>query len=121
MPSPTRFHAEQFTATQFYTAEQKAKFANQFARFVERDFPRSAFTKSFYNILNGTFGHIAHYDIHGFWNEFFTTPEDKRRFIEQSLRCGGVGNPAYCFSDVELELREWLLVEGTAARFGLTA
>jgi hypothetical protein len=95
------FTADDFSPTKFETAEIKAKFANHFLLFVSRDFPKTMFTSAFYRTLHSTFGHIAHYDQAGFWAEFFTTTEDKIRFLDETLRYPCWGDPTFTFSDVE--------------------
>lgn len=97
-----------FTATQFDTAKDKEWFFEQFKKFVMNGFEQKYFTKKFYARLSMTFGHIAHYDQGGFWEEFFTTTADKIRFLEQTLEYPCYGNPAFTYSDVEKELIAWL-------------
>ena len=118
------FTPKQFTPTQYSTAEDKARFANQFVRFVKADFPQSLFPRWFYTRLSSTFGHIAHYDQAGFYCTFFTTNEGKLDFLritagEAGLYTdGGVGgmgicgDPAFTYSDVERVLRAWVIREG---------
>lgn len=108
----TAFSASQFVATKWDTAEDKARFANQFLNFVESDFAASKFPKWFYKRLSMTFGHIAHYDQSGFWSEFFRSPEGKVRFIEQTLRHPCWGDPTFTYSDVEKELKSVLAMSG---------
>jgi hypothetical protein len=103
------FTADQFTPTKFDTAEDKAKFANQFVKFVSSGFKQSNFTKAFYRRLSMTFGHIAHYNQYGFWDTFFTNVNDKVAFIEQSLNHPCYGDPAWTYSDVERALQTWLV------------
>ena len=55
------FEPHQFIATQWNSAEDKAKFANALMTFIANEFPRRSFTKSLYQRLSNTFGHIAHY------------------------------------------------------------
>lgn len=100
----TVFKAESFTPTKFDTAEDKAKFANHFVRFVESDFNQNLFQKWFYKRLSMTFGHIAHYDQHGFWAEFFTNDTDKLRFMDQTMAFPCYGQPEYTYCDVERAL-----------------
>ena len=76
------FNASQFTATQHSTAEDKAKFANQFVKFVQSDFRSKEFPIWFYQRLSMTFGHIAHYDRGGFFHTFFDDQEGKLEFID---------------------------------------
>ena len=53
------FEPDHFTATQWSTAEDKAKFANALMKFIAQEFPRPAFSKALYQRLSNTFGHIA--------------------------------------------------------------
>lgn len=50
-----------FVRTKFSTAADKADFGNAFLRFIESEWKKTLFTKTFYNHLSNTFGHIAHY------------------------------------------------------------
>jgi hypothetical protein len=104
----SKFTANQFTPTEWSTAEDKARFANHFLKFLDRGFPRTLFQKWFYNQLRNTFGHIAHFDIHGFWSEFFETTEGKVRFLKITVNppLGFCGDPAYTYSDVERAISE---------------
>lgn len=115
MPNPHLFTEQQFTATKHSSAADKAAFANQFIRFIEKGYARSAFTKPFYQRLSMTFGHIAHYNREGFYATFFTTEADKLTFIMQTLQHPCYGDPAYTYSDVEQviqqEVRRRLLYE----------
>ena len=56
------FEPDHFTATQWSTAEDKAKFANALMKFIAHEFPRQSFSKTLYQRLSNTFGHIAHYN-----------------------------------------------------------
>ena len=55
------FTAAEFTPTQWDSAEDKAKFPNALMKFIAHEFPRQSFTKSLYQRLSNTFGHIAHH------------------------------------------------------------
>ena len=81
-----------YVATEWATVADKEKFEKQFKRFVLSDFKRSLFTKAFYNRLSNCFGHIAHYDINGFYDTFFTCLTDKIRFLEITRQ----GNAGFC-------------------------
>jgi hypothetical protein len=105
----TAFSANQFTPTQWDTAEDKAKFANHFLNFVESGFAESKFPKWFYKRLSMTFGHIAHFDQSGFFAEFFTTTRGRVDFIRQTLQYPGYGDPGYTYCDVEKVLQVALL------------
>ena len=99
---------ERFTPTEWATADDKVWFFQHFQKFVKSGFRRSLFTKRFYNRLSLTFGHIAHYNQGGFWEEYFTTDEDKARFIRDTMGWPCYGDPAFTYSDVERALIEWL-------------
>ena len=105
----TLFKAEQFTPTKWDTAEQKAKFANHFVRFVESGFKATLFSDWFYRRLSMTFGHIAYYDRGGFYEHFFTSHEGRTNFACITLEGGGYGDPRFTYSDVEKALKQWVI------------
>jgi hypothetical protein len=55
------FDSSQFDPTEWNSASDKAAFGNTLLHFIESDWKRSLFTKSFYQRLSNCFGHIAHY------------------------------------------------------------
>jgi hypothetical protein len=59
------FHPSEFVPTKFSSAQDKADFGNAFLHFIESEWARTAFSKSFYNRLSMCFSHIAHYDRRG--------------------------------------------------------
>lgn len=65
------------------TPERKARFVNSLLRFIDAGYPRERFSRSLYGGLSthGYFGFIAHYNIHGFYEEKFSTPDRQRRFL----------------------------------------
>jgi len=99
------FTAGQFTPTQFASAADKAAFANKLVRFLARDCPEAAFTKGFYRALSNSFGHIAHYNLAGFYGEFFRTTADKIAFVRQTIEYPAYGVPEFTFCDVERAVR----------------
>lgn len=113
------FAASQFTPTQWNTAADKAKFANQFVRFVESGFKPTLFPKWFYQRLSMTFGHIAHYNQGGFFAEFFEDDQGKLRFLDQTVNASfaGVGDPAFTYSDVERVLKTWVIEQDLIAKY----
>jgi hypothetical protein len=104
----TDFTANRFTPTKWQSADDKARFAKQFIRFVQSDFSMEQFPKTFYVRLSLTFGHIAHYNQHGFFDTFFTTTEGKVRFLRLTLAHPCWGDPAFTYSDVERASQGWL-------------
>lgn len=101
-----------FIPTKWDSADDKRWFFRQFQRFVSSGFARKYFTQRFYNRLSNTFGHIAHYDINGFWAAHFTCTHDHLAFLQQTAQWPCWGDPTYTYSDVEAALREWVLREG---------
>jgi hypothetical protein len=106
---PKVFSANQFVSGSS-TAEEKARFANQFVDFVLSGFSPSRFTNKFYQRLSACFGHIAHYDRSGFYVFFFENSETMRGFINKTRNHNPVGDPHFCFSDVERKIQNWLNV-----------
>jgi hypothetical protein len=115
------FTADQFTPTQWNTAQQKADFANAFVRFLENGFRLEDFPRPFYSRLSQTFGHVAHFDQATFHRTFFTTAVDKVRFLRQCIEHQPVGDPAFTFSDVERLLRDWIVESRAMDRVTKTA
>ena len=110
----TVFTADRFTATQYSTAEEKARFCAAFVRFVLRGFARKLFKPEFYRRLSNIFGHIANYDETGFWEVWFSTPAKQRQFVRRIHEWVPVGDPHFCWSDVERELKSWAATEAEA-------
>ncbi len=118
--SKTKFPADRFVATQHSTAEEKARFCATFARFVLGGFPRSMFKSAFYRRLSCIFGHIANCDADGFWEVWFADPVKQRQFVRRVHEHVPVGDPHYCWSDVERELKSWAAIEAEAVEAALT-
>jgi hypothetical protein len=108
------FKASQFIPTQWDTATTKAKFANQFMKFVKGGFQEKDFPKWFYSRLSNTFGHIAHYDQYGFYEHFFSGEEGKLAFLRHTQDWGCYGQPEFTYCDVEREIQKWLFSSGEA-------
>jgi hypothetical protein len=102
------FTAGNFTPTKWDKAEKKVWFARQFIRFVNADFHERHFTQPFYQRLSLCFGHIAHFNRHGFFQTFFVSTEGKVRFLRQTLQYPCWGDPAFTYSDVERPLQACL-------------
>lgn len=99
------FGSEQFTATHWSSAGEKAQFGNQLLRFIDEGFHKSLFTKTLYNRLSQCFQHIAHHDLQGFYGTWFAAPGDQARFLDHLLRSPCFGDPTYTYSDVERHLQ----------------
>jgi hypothetical protein len=105
---PKPFTAGMFTPTEHSTAEDKARFANHYVRFVLSGFNRNLFYSWFYRRLSMTFGHIAHYNAHGFWDTWFGDPFLHKQFIAYHMDAKVYGDPKYTYSDVERAIQKWL-------------
>ena len=103
MKKPT-FSANQFTSTQWATAQQKAQWATDMAAWVMRSFPQMGFTTGLYERLRNTFGHSAHFHRAGFYDVWFADIHRQLRWLEHAARGGAygpVGDPKFTWSDVE--------------------
>ena len=114
------FATDRFAATQHSTAEEKARFCDNFAKFILGGFSRSQFKSAFYRRLSNIFGHIAHFDATGFWEVWFATPAKQRKFILRIHEWVPVGDPHFCWSDVERELKSWAAANAEAIDAALT-
>jgi hypothetical protein len=117
---PKLFHADQFSTTQWATAEQKAQWENALASWVSRGFPQNGFTKSLYERLRNTFGHIAHYNRAGFYGVWFADIHRQLkwlRYVAKGGAYGPIGDAAYTWSDVEAAFSAWVLQSGLMARY----
>jgi hypothetical protein len=113
----SKFTPAQFTATEFSTGEDKAKFCNQFVRFVESDFSFTLFPKWFYSRLSMTFGHIAHYNQHGFFNTWCERTYDKYSFLARIANHKPCGDPRYTYSDAERFIAEYVQDSGLVEKY----
>jgi hypothetical protein len=107
--------------TKFSTAQDKAEFGNAFLHFIESEWARTAFSKSFYNRLSMCFSHIAHYDAAGFYETWFTSDTDRLRFLRHTLGWPCWGDPEYTFCDVERAIQHEIRKRNYLARYELRA
>ena len=104
------FTAQEFTATNFATAQEKAKWANQFTKFILGGLQRSSFKKEIYRQLQHMFGHCAEYDINGFYFTWFEDTCKCLHWVETIATSWlvGIGQPQFTWSDVEIKLVNWI-------------
>lgn len=102
------FNAEQFTPTQYATAEEKARWANTMVSWIERGFPASGWTKTLYHRLSNMYMHIAHYNQSGFYSVWFIDDDAKARWLEYIQESRIYGETNYTWSDVEYALQAWI-------------
>lgn len=122
--TPQVFNADQFfdyadagkyearVPSDTYRATGKAKFANALEAFILAGFPRQKFTKSLYRSLTNCFGHIAHYDIDGFYATWFSTAFDREQFLRNIIQSSPCGSPEYTYVDVERQVKVWVKNSG---------
>ena len=110
--NPGTFQASNFTATQWNTAEDKARMADKLTKFILNGFQQGSFTKEMYKRLSTMFGHIAEYNLHGFYTVWFEDDAACLKWAENAMRGGVlgfvVGDPAWTWSDVERAIQKWL-------------
>ena len=106
-----------FTPTKCDTGGDKAWFANTLCRFIARDFPETMWTQRLYRRLSLTFGHIAHYNSHAFWGEFFGNVQGRVAFLEQTLTYPCYGQPDHTYCDVERAVQSRLRAAKTLASY----
>ncbi len=106
-----QFRSEAFTPAKWATADEKAKIANKLTRFVLGGFQQASFTRVMYQHLSNMFGHIAHYDIHGFYATWFADIRCCRDWAEYITGSwlSGIGDPRFTWSDVEKALIQWAM------------
>ena len=110
--TPSDYQASQFTPTKWHSAEEKARMTNKFTKFILNGFQQPSFTKEMYKRLSTMFGHIAEYDIQGFYAVWLKDDAACLKWAE-NVGKGGVlgfivGDPAWTWSDVEKALQEWI-------------
>lgn len=106
----SEFQTQDFTPTEWAPAEEKAKIADKITRFILGGFQQGSFTKAMYQRLSNMFGHIAHYNINGFYDKWFSDIKACRGWAEHITGnwLSGTGDPRFTWSDVEKALIQWM-------------
>jgi len=115
------FNASQFVATEWNSAADKAAFGNTYLHFIESGWKQSLFTKGFYQRLSNCFSHIAHFDVHGFYQTWFTCDQDRLEFLRWDSRHPCHGDPKFTFSDVERAIQQQIRSRNYVALYELKA
>jgi len=106
------FCAEQFTATKWATAKEKATWINGMVSFILKGFPEERWREGLYHHLYNMYCHIAHYNRHGFYAEWFATDHERLAWLEYVAKGGafggGMGEPTYTWCYVEAALSAWI-------------
>lgn len=74
-----------FPETQYRSPEEYANIAKRFLLFIGNDFKETLWKKNLYNWLSCQFGHIAHYNLNGFWKNQFSTRQQQTAFVRQVI------------------------------------
>jgi hypothetical protein len=98
------YRAGDFGPTRFATSEDKLKFRNALIRFLCNHCDRDRFTRRIYDGLYLHLGHIAHYNMAGFYAEWFEDPAARVRFLEHHAQQPVWGD----WRDVDLSLKQWI-------------
>ena len=106
-----------FTATEFDTAEVKAKFLVKLCNWVIAGMPRSGFDKNLYRGLSLHFNHIAHYNIDGFYDVWASNPNVRHEFITYHRQNPLYGSAAYTWVDVQVAFRTWIIDSGIITEY----
>ncbi len=84
MTTQIKYTDDQFTSVQFMTATEKRLLARAWQRFINANMSYEQFAKRVYNHLSLHCDHIAHYDINGFYHEWFADPVRRRQSADEA-------------------------------------
>lgn len=117
---------QDFWATPYDTARDKALAFTQLARFLADDCDEKRFTERAYDLLyQHCFGHIAHFGRGGFYDSWFSTPERRASWVQYAYRGGAYGfhdrERKDLWGDVERAVVTWLKWSGVGQGFIVAA
>lgn len=98
------FTSEMFSPSEFLTSEDKSKFLNSLVKFTLGGFNENCFSNKLYNRLSSIFGHIAHYNKKGFYETWFSRPEQIRSWVNHVREYNCVGPD----SDIGKNFQHWM-------------
>ena len=75
--------------SKFMPAAEKKQVLKHWEMFLKSGLEKEHFTKPLYHHLIQNCSFIAHYDIHGFYAEYFNNGDDAMRFLSQFDRAKG--------------------------------
>jgi len=104
---PIQVKVPPMSDSKFMTARQKEGVVRDWVRFVAGGFRQEDFTKALYLHLTNNCSFIAHYDRMGFYQTYFSAPEDTLWFLSQFDRSQGCASVEYGDS-------HWLTQDGYA-------
>lgn len=96
-----------FTDAEFMTAREKELVLKDWERFLWSRLRKTYFTKRLYEHLPLHCGFIAHYNIHGFYSEYFEAGVDIERFFEHFCSYTAQNFGAYVeYDDLHVAMRQ---------------
>jgi len=96
-----------FTDAKFMTASEKVFVLRNWERFLRLGLKKDHFTKRLYQHLHLHCGFIAHYNIHGFYEEYFQAGADTERFFDNFCSYTAQNFGAYVeYDDLHRAMRE---------------
>ena len=101
-----------FVPTEWATAGDKGDCLLWLQAFMGTGCSKSLWHKNGYRYLSQhLFGHIAHYDIHGFWHTWFENEITCHTWVDNIAERTVYGDPAWTWSDVEAAIKIWLAAD----------
>lgn len=98
-----------FLATAHHLPGDKRKCFDWLKKFMLAGCPQKMWRKGAYKWLYlHLFGHIAHYDMYGFWAVWFDKERDAHRWVDNIATRACYGDPEFTWSDVEVAIKNWL-------------
>lgn len=107
---PQDFAPELFIATPWATAQDKSRGVRQVAEFLLQPTYENFTQPVYHTLYQYLYGHIAHYDRDGFWDEWFATEQQYVAWVEQAIATVGRWVPPELDS-VE-EIKAWIASKG---------
>lgn len=99
--------AEEFTGDRWTSPEDKVKFLEALIKFLCHHCDRDRFTRRVYDGLHQRLNHIAHYNMAGFYDEWFADLPSRIRFLFH--HSAGTTGPSGSWHDVDVALKGWIL------------
>jgi hypothetical protein len=99
------FQSADFAATKFATATDKRLFIEDLIQFFCNHCERDQFTRRIYDGLYLHLGHIAHYNLHQFYNTWFEEPVMRVQFLEHHEKYPVPGD----WRDVADAFQAWIM------------
>lgn len=101
-----------FIATEWATPLVKADCLLWLQAFMGNGCGKSMWHKKAYrNLSQHLFGHIAHYNMDGFWHTWFEKETQCHIWVDNIAERTVYGDPAWTWSDVEAAIKIWLAAD----------